>query len=140
MSSLTTAHLFKKIQRLKVISSQIAENLLAGAYRSAFKGQGMEFEEVRAYQIGDEVRNIDWNVTARMNHPYVKVFREERDLTVFLLVDLSASVRFGSTRSSKRDLIAEIGALLAFSAIKNNDRIGLILFSDVIEKFILNGV
>lgn len=128
--------LFKKIQRIQILSTQLAKDLLAGAYRSAFKGKGMEFEEVRDYQPGDDIRTIDWNVTARMNHPYVKNFREERDLTVILLVDVSASSRFGSKNLLKSEIVAEIGAVLAFSAIKNNDRVGLILFSDIVEKYV----
>jgi uncharacterized protein (DUF58 family) len=128
--------LYKKIQRIQIQTSQLAEDILAGMYRSAFKGRGMEFEEVREYQPGDDVRTIDWNVTARSDRPFVKNFREERDLTVMLLVDVSASTRFGSKNHYKSDLIAEITAVLAFSAIKNNDKIGLILFSDEIEKYI----
>ncbi len=128
--------ILKTIRRIQIVTTQLANDILAGAYRSAFKGKGMEFEEVREYQPGDEIRSIDWNVTARMNHPYVKTFREERDLTVILVVDVSASSHFGSHHGSKSALIAEIGAVLAFSAIKNNDKVGLILFSDVIEKFL----
>lgn len=128
--------IFKSIRRIQILSSQLANDVLAGAYRSAFKGKGMEFEEVREYQPGDEIRSIDWNVTARMTHPYVKVFREERDLTVIFVVDVSASSRFGSHSGSKSALIAEIGGVLAFSAIKNNDKVGLILFSDTIEKYL----
>lgn len=127
--------LFKKIRRIQFEATHRANDLLAGAYRSAFKGKGMEFEDVREYQAGDEIRTIDWNVTARMNHPYVKNFREERELTVTLIVDISASTHFGSGHQLKRELIAEISALLAFSAIKNNDKVGLILFSDRIEKY-----
>lgn len=128
--------IFEKIRRIQFQTTQLAEDFLAGPYRSAFKGQGMEFEEVREFQPGDEVRNIDWNVTARMNHHYVKTFREERELTVMLIVDISSSSRFGSHNQLKRDLIAEIGAALAFSATKNNDRIGLILFSREVEKYV----
>ncbi len=117
-------------------TGQLANDILAGAWHSAFKGRGMEFEEVREYQTGDEVRSIDWNVTARMNHPFVKVFREERELSVVLIVDVSASCRFGSLNQLKKELIAEIGAVLLFSAIKNNDKVGLILFSDEVEKYI----
>lgn len=123
------------IRRIQILSNQLAKDVFSGAYRSAFKGKGMEFEEVREYQPGDDIRTIDWNVTARMNHPYVKNFREERDLTVILLVDVSASSRFGSVELKKR-FIADLGAVLAFSAIKNNDRVGLILFSDIVEKYI----
>jgi uncharacterized protein (DUF58 family) len=130
------AALYKKIRRIEIQTTQLANDILAGAYRSAFKGRGMEFEEVRDYLPGDDIRSIDWNVTARMNKPFVKSYREERDLTVILLVDVSASTRFGSTSSFKCDLIAEISAVIAFSAIKNNDKIGLILFSDEVEKYI----
>ena len=128
--------LFKKIQRIQIETTHLANDILAGAYRSAFKGKGMEFEEVREYQAGDDIRSIDWNVTARMNHPYVKNFREERELNVTLVVDISSSTRFGSKQQLKSDLIAEIAAVIAFSAIKNNDKIGLILFSDKIEKYL----
>ncbi len=127
---------FHLIHRIQILTAKLAQNLLSGFYRSAFKGKGMEFEEAREYQSGDDLRSIDWKVTARMNHPYVKVFREERELTVMLMVDISASTRFGSKHKGKKDLIVEIGALLAFSAVKNNDNVGLILFSDRIEKYI----
>jgi len=128
--------LFKNIRRIEIYTTRTVNDILAGAYHSAFKGRGMEFEDVREYQPGDEVRSIDWNVTARFNHPYVKSYREERELTVMLLVDVSASSRFGTRQRLKSELIAEIGAVLAFSAIKNNDKIGLILFSSTIEKYI----
>ncbi len=128
--------LFKKIRRIEIQTTQLANDILAGAYRSAFKGRGMEFEEVRDYLPGDDVRSIDWNVTARMNRPFVKSYREERDLTVMLMVDVSSSTRFGSTAEFKSDLIAEISGVIAFSAIKNNDKIGMILFSSEIEKYI----
>lgn len=127
---------YRKIRHIQILSTQLANDLFAGAYRSAFKGRGIEFAEVREYQPGDEVRSIDWNVTARMNHPYIKNFNEERGISVLLFVDVSASTRFGSRNQLKSDLIAEIGAILAFSAIKNNDKVGLVLFSDVIEKVI----
>lgn len=130
-----TSELFKKIRRIQIQTTHLANDVLAGAYRSAFKGKGMEFEEVREYQAGDDVRSIDWNVTARMNHPYVKNFREERELSVILAVDVSASTRFGSGQYLKSELIAEIAAILAFSAIKNNDKVALILFSDTVEKY-----
>ncbi len=130
-----TPELFKEVRRIHFKMDKLVTELLAGAYRSRFKGQGMEFEEVREYSYGDEVRTIDWNVTARMNSPFVKTFREERELTVILLVDISKSTFFGSTKT-KRQAMAELGALLAFSAIKNNDKIGLILFSDQIEKYV----
>ncbi len=126
----------KKIRNIQMTTTQLADAMMAGAWHSAFKGRGMEFEEVREYQNGDDIRTIDWNVSARMNHPYVKVFGEERELTVLLIVDVSASSNFGGINQLKRDLIAEVGAVLAFSAIKNNDKIGLILFSDQIEKYI----
>jgi uncharacterized protein (DUF58 family) len=135
-ASVAARTLFERIHRIEIVSNQLAKDLLAGAYRSAFKGRGMEFEDVRAYEPGDEIRSIDWNVTARMNAPYVKNFREERDLTVLLVVDVSASCRFGGKNGLKSDLLAEIGAVLAFSAIRNNDRIGLLLFSDQIEKYV----
>lgn len=132
----TTADIFRKIQRIQIQTTHLANDILAGAYRSAFKGKGMEFEEVREYQPGDDIRSIDWNVTARMRNPYVKSYREERDITVMLIVDISASSRFGSTNKTKAELIAEIGGVIAFSAIKNNDRVGLILFSDTVEKYV----
>lgn len=127
--------LFKKIRRIHIQTTHLANDILAGAYRSAFKGKGMEFEEVREYQSGDDVRSIDWNVTARMNHLYIKNYREEREISVILAVDISASTRFGSGQYLKSDLIAEIAAVLAFSAIKNNDKVALILFSDRVEKY-----
>lgn len=127
--------LLKKIRRIHIQTTHLANDVLAGAYRSAFKGKGMEFEEVREYQQGDDVRSIDWNVTARMNHPYVKNFREERELSVILAVDVSASTYFGSGEYLKSELIAEIAAVLAFSAIKNQDKVALLLFSDKVEKY-----
>ncbi len=139
---MNTVALLKKIRRIQLQATHQVNDLLSGAYRSAFKGKGMEFEDVREYQPGDEIRTIDWNVTARMNRPYVKNFREERELTVTLVVDISASTRFGSGHQLKSELIAEISALLAFSAIKNHDKVALILFSDKIEKYLppKNGV
>ncbi|MBT8484086.1 MAG: DUF58 domain-containing protein [Phycisphaerales bacterium] len=128
--------LLKKIRRIEIRTSHLVTDALAGQYHSAFKGRGMEFEEVRPYQIGDDVRSIDWNVTARSGEPFVKVFREERELTVLLVVDLSRSQEFGSVDQLKRELVAEIGATLAFSAIKNNDKIGLVCFTDRVEKFV----
>lgn len=128
--------LLKTIRRIQIQTTHLATDLLAGAYKSAFRGKGIEFEEAREYQPGDEVRSLDWNVTARMGRPYVKSFREERELTVMLVVDVSASSRFGSVNRSKGELIAEIGAVLAFSAIKNNDKVGLLLFSDRVEKYL----
>lgn len=128
--------LLKKIRRIEIRTSHMVNDALAGQYHSAFKGRGMEFEEVRPYQIGDDVRTIDWNVSARYGEPFVKIFREERELTVFLVVDLSRSQEFGSNEQLKRELVAEIGATLAFSAIKNNDKIGLMCFTDRVEKFV----
>lgn len=126
----------KEVRQIQVRSGKIVSDVMAGEYHSVFKGRGMEFEDVREYQRGDDVRNIDWNVTARMNTPFIKNFREERELTVMILVDISASSGFGSTGFSKANVIAKICATLAFSAIKNNDKVGLILFSDKIEKYI----
>jgi uncharacterized protein (DUF58 family) len=128
--------ILKKIRQIEIRTNRLVSETLSGAYHSVFKGQGMNFEEVREYQPGDEVRTIDWNVTARMNHPFVKKFIEERELTVMLLVDLSGSGLFGSGEQSKRELAAEIASVLAFSAIRNNDKVGLILFTDGVEKFI----
>lgn len=128
--------ILKKIRQIEIRTNRLVSETLAGQYHSVFKGQGMNFEEVREYQPGDDVRSIDWNVTARMNHPFVKKFVEERELTVMLVVDLSGSGLFGSGEQSKRELAAEIGSVLAFSAIRNNDKVGLILFTDEVEKFI----
>jgi uncharacterized protein (DUF58 family) len=128
--------ILKKIRQIEIRTNRIVTETLAGQYHSVFKGQGMNFDEVREYQPGDEVRSIDWNVTARMNHPFVKKFVEERELTLVLLVDVSGSGLFGSADQSKRELAAEIASVLAFSAIRNNDKVGLILFSDEVEKFI----
>lgn len=128
--------LLKRIRRIHIRTSHVANDFFAGHYHSAFKGQGMEFEEVREYQPGDEVRRIDWNVTARQGRPFVKRFREERELTVMLLVDVSGSQEFGTAGQLKRELAAEAGATLAFSAIKNNDKVGMIGFSDRIERYV----
>jgi uncharacterized protein (DUF58 family) len=128
--------ILKKIRQIELRSIRLVNETLAGQYHSVFKGQGMNFDEVREYQPGDEVRSIDWNVTARMNHPFVKKFVEERELTVMLVVDLSGSGLFGSGEQSKRELAAEIASVLAFSAIRNNDKVGLILFTEGVEKFI----
>jgi len=128
--------ILKKIRQIEIRTNRLVTETLAGQYHSVFKGQGMNFEEVREYQPGDEVRSIDWNVTARMNHPFIKKFVEERELTLMLTVDVSASGLFGSRGQSKRELAAEIASVLAFSAIRNNDKVGLILFSDEVEKFI----
>ncbi len=128
--------LLKKVRKIEIKSRGLSQNIFAGEYHSAFKGRGMIFSEVREYQYGDDIRDIDWNVTARHNHPFVKVYEEERELTVMLLVDVSASGLFGAEGQYKRDMITEISATIAFSAIQNNDKIGVIFFSDRIEKFI----
>ncbi len=128
--------LLKKVRKIEIKTKGLSQNIFAGEYHSAFKGRGMMFSEVREYQYGDDIRDIDWNVTARHNHPYVKVFEEERELTVMLLIDVSGSRNFGAMGEDKREMIAEIAATLAFSAIQNNDKIGVIFFSDKIEKFI----
>ena len=128
--------ILSKIQHLELKTRGLVETAFAGQYRSVFKGRGMNFEEVREYQPGDEVRTIDWNVTARLGHPYVKKFTEERELTVMLVVDVSASGAFGSVEQSKRELAAEVACVLAFSAIRNNDKVGLMLFSDHVELYI----
>lgn len=128
--------LLKKVRKIEIKTRGLSQNIFAGEYHSAFKGRGMIFSEVREYQYGDDIRDIDWNVTARHNRPYVKVYEEERELTVMLLVDVSGSRRFGAVGVEKRELIAEVAATLAFSAIQNNDKIGVIFFSDKIEKFI----
>lgn len=130
------SELIKKVRRIEIKTRGLTRQIFAGEYHSAFKGKGMAFSEVREYQYGDDIRNIDWNVTARFNHPFIKVFEEERELTVMLLVDVSGSGDFASRSKLKRTLITEISAVLAFSAISNNDKIGAILFSDIIEKFI----
>jgi uncharacterized protein (DUF58 family) len=128
--------ILKKIRQIELRTNRIVTETLAGQYHSVFKGQGMNFDEVREYQPGDDVRAIDWNVTARMNHPFIKKFVEERELTLMLVVDVSGSGLFGSRDQSKRELAAEIASVLAFSAIRNNDKVGLLLFSDEVEKFI----
>lgn len=128
--------LLKKVRKIEIKTRGLSNNIFAGEYHSAFKGRGMTFSEVRQYQYGDDVRDIDWNVTARHNQPYVKVYEEERELTVMLLIDVSGSRNFGAVGVQKREMIAEIAATLAFSAIQNNDKIGVIFFSDKIEKFI----
>ena len=131
-----TAELLKKVRKVEIKAKGLSTQQFAGEYHSAFKGRGMSFSEVREYQYGDDIRSIDWNVTARMNHPYVKVFSEERELNVMLLIDVSASGIFGTRNSLKRDLITEICAVIGFSALNNNDKIGALLFSDRVEKFI----
>lgn len=128
--------LIKKVRRIEIKTRGLSRHIFAGEYHSAFKGRGIAFSEVREYQYGDDIRSIDWNVTARFNHPYVKVFEEERELTVMLLIDVSGSGNFGTAVSYKRDLMTEIAAVLSFSAIFNNDKIGVIFFSDMVEKFI----
>ena len=128
--------LLKKIRKIEIKTRGLSSNIFAGEYHSAFKGRGMTFSEVREYQYGDDIRDIDWNVTARMGHPYVKVYEEEREMTVMLLVDVSRSRLFGAVGEEKREMIAEIVATIAFSAISNNDKIGMLFFSDKIEKFI----
>lgn len=131
-----TSEVIRRVRKLEIVSRGLTRQIFSGEYHSAFKGRGMAFAEVREYQPGDEIRTIDWNVTARLNHPYVKVFEEERELTVLLLVDLSGSSTFGSQSRSKRDLMTEIAAVLAFSAMQNNDKVGAVLFTDRIELFI----
>jgi uncharacterized protein (DUF58 family) len=131
-----TSEIIKKVRKIEIKARGLSSNIFAGQYHSAFKGRGMAFSEVREYQYGDDVRDIDWNVTARFNKPYVKVFEEERELTVMLLIDVSGSLDFGTQKQFKRDMVTEIAATLAFSAIQNNDKIGVIFFSDKIEKYI----
>ena len=131
-----TSEIIKNVRKVEIKTRGLSQNIFAGQYHSAFKGRGMAFSEVREYQYGDDVRDIDWNVTARFHHPYVKVFEEERELTVMLLVDVSGSLDFGTAHQTKRDMVTEIAATLAFSAIQNNDKIGVIFFSDKIEKYI----
>lgn len=131
-----TEEILKKVRKIEIKTRGLSKNIFAGEYHTAFKGRGMTFSEVREYQYGDDIRNIDWNVTAHFNKPYIKVFEEEREMTMMLLVDVSASGEFGTTTQIKRDMLAEIAATIAFSAIQNNDKIGVIFFSDRIEKFI----
>lgn len=131
-----TSELIKKVRKIEIKTRGLSHNIFAGQYHSAFKGRGMSFSEVRDYQYGDDVRDIDWNVTARFNKPFIKVFEEERELTVMLLVDLSDSLDFGTATRTKREMLAEIAATIAFAAIQNNDKIGVIFFTDRIEKFI----
>ena len=131
-----TTDLLKKVRRIEIKTRGLSRNIFAGEYHSAFKGRGMAFSEVREYNYGDDMRDIDWNVTARYNKPFVKVFEEERELTVMLLIDVSESLSFGTSTMIKRNMVAEIAATLAFSAIQNNDKIGVIFFSDKIEKFV----
>lgn len=131
-----TAELLKKVRKIEIKTRGLSQNIFAGEYHSAFKGRGMTFSEVREYQYGDDIRAIDWNVTARFGHPYIKIFEEERELTVMLLIDVSGSRNFGTNKQIKQDIFTEIAAVLAFSTIQNNDKIGVVFFSDKIEKFI----
>lgn len=131
-----TSDILKKVRQIEIKTKGLSNNIFAGEYHSAFKGRGMAFSEVREYQYGDDIRDIEWNVTARFNKPYVKVFEEERELTVMLLIDVSGSLDFGTLNQTKREMVTEIAATLAFSAIQNNDKIGVIFFSDKVEKFI----
>jgi len=133
---LETSELLKRVRKIEIKTRGLSRNIFAGEYHSAFKGRGMAFSEVREYQFGDDIRNIDWNVTARYNKPFVKIYEEERELTVMLLIDVSGSREFGSMDKLKKNIVTEIAAVLAFSAIQNNDKIGVIFFSDRIEKFI----
>ena len=133
---MTSEELLKRVRKIEIKARKLSRNIFAGEYHSQFKGRGMAFSEVREYQPGDDVRSIDWNVTARLNKPYVKVFEEERELTVMLLVDVSGSRNFGTISQMKRDMMAEVAATLAFSTIANNDKVGVIFFSDKVEKFI----
>ena len=136
MSNLSANDLLKKVRKIEIKTRALSHQIFAGEYHSAFKGRGMAFSEVREYQYGDDVRNMDWNVTARLRSPYVKVFEEERELTVVLLVDVSRSRLFGTSGNSRKDVLAEIAAILSFSAILNNDKVGALFFSDKVEKFI----
>lgn len=131
-----TTDLFKKVRKIEIKTRGLSNHIFSGQYHSAFKGRGMTFSEVREYQYGDDIRNIDWNVTARFHRPFVKIFEEEREMTVMLLIDVSGSNDFGSVDATKRDITAEVAAVLAFSAIQNNDKVGVVFFSDQIEKFI----
>jgi len=131
-----TSEIIKKVRKIEIKTRGLSSNIFAGQYHSAFKGRGMAFSEVREYQFGDDVRDIDWNVTARFHRPYVKVFEEERELTVMLLIDVSGSLDFGTQKQMKRVMVTEIAATIAFSAIQNNDKIGVVFFSDKIEKYI----
>jgi len=128
--------IFKKVRKIEIKTRGLSNQIFSGEYHSVFKGRGMAFSEVREYQFGDDIRNIDWNVTARFNHPFIKIFEEERELTVMLLIDVSGSNNFGTQGQLKQDVVTEIAAVLSFSAIQNNDKVGVIFFSDIIEKFI----
>jgi len=131
-----TKELLKQVRQIEIKTKGLVNQVFSGEYHSVFKGRGMEFSEVREYQFGDDIRNIDWNVTARFGHPYIKIFEEERELTVMLMVDLSGSLSFGTVDKTKQQVAAELSAILAFSAMKNNDKVGLILFTDKIERFV----
>ena len=131
-----TTELIKKVRKIEIRTKGLVNQIFSGEYHSVFKGRGMSFSEVREYQFGDDIRTIDWNVSARFNHPYVKIYEEERELTVMLLVDVSGSGEFGTVNQMKKDIAAELCAVLAFSALQNNDKVGVIFFSDIIEKFI----
>ncbi|MCL2291426.1 MAG: DUF58 domain-containing protein [Bacteroidetes bacterium] len=131
-----STELLKKVRKIEIRTRALSQQVFSGQYHSAFKGRGMAFSEVREYQYGDDIRNIDWNVTARFNHPYIKIFEEERELTVMLLIDVSGSTQFGTKQQFKSDLITEVSAVLSFSAINNNDKVGVIFFSNQVEKFI----
>jgi uncharacterized protein (DUF58 family) len=133
---LLTKELLKQVRQIEIRTKGLVNQVFSGEYHSVFKGRGMEFSEVREYQFGDDIRNIDWNVTARFGHPFIKIFEEERELTVVLLVDLSGSLIFGTVEKTKQQVAAELSAILAFSALKNHDKVGLILFTDKIEKFV----
>ena len=134
-SAMETSEILKRVRQIEIKTRGLSNNIFAGEYHSAFKGRGMAFSEVREYQYGDDIRDIEWNVTARFNKPYVKVFEEERELTVMLLVDVSGSLNFGTQKQMKRDMLTEIGATLAFSAIQNNDRLGVLISCDSMKKF-----
>ena len=136
MKIMETSELLKKVRQIEIKTRGLSKNLFAGQYHSAFKGRGMAFSEVREYQFGDDIRDIDWNVTARQGSPNIKIFEEEREMTVMLLIDVSGSREFGTISKTKQEMITEIAATLAFSAIQNNDKIGVIFFSDKIEKYI----
>lgn len=133
---ITTKELLKQVRQIEIRTRGLVNQVFSGEYHSVFKGRGMEFSEVREYQFGDDIRNIDWNVTARFGHPFIKIFEEERELTVILMVDMSGSLIFGSNEKTKQQVAAELSAILAFSALKNNDKVGVILFTDKIENFV----
>lgn len=138
-SQLLQSDILQRVRRVEIKARGLSQELFAGEYHSAFRGRGMAFSEVREYQVGDDIRDIDWNVTARLGDPYIKIFEEERELTVMLAIDMSASLNFGTQEETKRELVAEIAATLAFSAIENNDKVGVLLFTDTVEKYIPPG-